>query len=256
MKKSLSFLLLFGLASTSYAQSVKTTKNNGTIANTSSAGIGANNPWFGGQIGYKFAGSDDFSDNLLVSARLLNEIKLSKTDTRFHLPVMGNISQIKDNLNNTNLSDDEKKSGISSLLMSTSGVNVGLYPYYEITRDDFFSITLHGVIAYKLNSFDLGNDNVQYLNQGRFSVGLETSIGETSAKTGRNPLTLSIAPTVTVFDKNIYNTVFKESRSNLNSLEITGVLPVGRGFGLLVESIIAKSTSFRAGILISTELSK
>jgi hypothetical protein len=167
---------------------------------------------------------------------------------------MGNISKLKESISNAT-SQDELKSAVQEITMSTSGVNVGLYPYWVLSETKYFSFTLHGAAVYKLNSFQVASKDVQYLNQGRFSLGFEMGIGGKAAN-GRNPMTLSVAPATTVFSKTAYSTVFSENKSSISSLEITGVVPVGRGFGLLLESVVSKTSIFRAGILISTELSK
>src|SRR5687767_4785061 len=56
------------------------------------SGPSAGSPWIGGQIAYKFGGSSEFADNLLVAARLLYDIDVGSE--KFHLPVMGNISDL------------------------------------------------------------------------------------------------------------------------------------------------------------------
>lgn len=212
----------------------------------STKGISANNVWLGAQIGYKLSGPGDFSDNLLVSGRLLYNIDINTT--KFKLPVMGDISALRDAASTGNI--DSLTAKAQDLLLSTQGINVGLYPFYEAYKNTYFSFTIHGSLTYKLNAFKVDDETIN-LDQGRFSAGMETSIGKRNDD--KYPLTISVTPVLTFFSKNRYKMIFGEEKSSLLSLEITGIVPIGSGFGLLIESVIAKDNApaVRTGIVFS-----
>jgi len=215
-------------------------------------GISANNPWMGGQVGYKFGGSGEFADNLITSARLMYKIDLGTKN--FQLPVMGNFSQLKDNLSGNLEVDEANDARFQDIVTSTQGLNIGLYPYYTIIEKQYFSFVLHSSLMYKINGFkDLENNSI-YLNQGRASLGAEFYIGKKNLDEGTYPLTLSVAPTITFFNKNDYKAIFNESKSSINSVEITACVPIGKGIGFLFESVLSSTPTFRTGLLFATQL--
>lgn len=248
MKK---FLFIFLLSSSIYlfGQTPSALVNNKGIKNE---GISANNPWLGGQVGYKFGGTGEFADNLIASARLMYKIELGTV--KFQLPVMGNFSQLKDNISGNLQTDVENEARLQDILTSTQGLNIGLYPYYTITEKEYFSVIAHGVLMYKVNAFKDTTENSLYLNQGRISLGAEFHLGKKNIAEGRYPITLSIAPTMTFFDKSDYNKVFGEEKSSISSLEITTVVPIGKGIGVLFEGVISSTSTFRTGLLFSSQL--
>lgn len=248
MKKLIAILLIL-IVFESFAQTPNALINNKGTVNKA---ISAKNPWLGGQVGYKFGGSGEFADNLIASARLMYEIDLGSK--KFVLPVMGNLSQLRDNLSE-NLTVDEKEIARNQdILTSTQGLNVGLYPYYLIFEKAYFSLLAHGTLAFKLNSFTDVQSNPVYLQQGRFSLGIEAYIGKKDPTTGKYPWTISIAPVTTVFSNMDYKAIFGTERSSLTSLEITSVLPIGKGVGFLLEGVISNNSVIRTGLLFSSEL--
>lgn len=252
MKKSLA--LAFGILITSYgleAQTPSSFQNSG-VRRAGAGGLAANSPWLGAQVGYKFGSSSDFADNLLVSGRYLHEIPF-KNAGNFHLPVMGNISALKNDITDVEQDVDTIKAKVEQLLLSPQGVNVGLFPYYVISDSENLMVTLHSVISWKLNGFKNNENVTQYLNQGRFAVGLEAQLGATD--NARHRLVISVAPTISVFNENDYEKIFNESRSSIVSLEVTGVVPLGGGVGILAEGIIAEDefSTFRVGLVLSAE---
>jgi hypothetical protein len=218
------------------------------------AGVSAKNPWLGGQIGYKFGGSGEFADNLLTSARLMYPIDIGTKN--FQLPVMGNFSQLRDNLSDKLSIDEKNEARLQDLLTSTQGLNIGLYPYYAFPEKTYFSFNIHGCFVYKLNSFKDVSSNPVYMNQGRFSIGFEANIGKINIDKGQYPFTISIAPTLTTFSKNDYMAVFGSTKSNIGSLEITSILPIGRGVGVLFEAVLSNASTFRTGLLFTSQLIK
>lgn len=225
----------------------------------SGAGMSAANPWIGSQVGFKFGGTKEFADNLLVSAQLLWEIE-TNSET-FRLPVMGNLGDLVTSATSSKTEEEQTKQKLQELLTSSAGANVGVYPVLRLIKDHDdgkrvpISLTLHGSALWKLNAFSDPTDT-RYLQQGKFTAGLEFGIG--GGKADRWPATLSVTPALTVFSKNDYAKIFAESRSHLFAVEITGILPVGRGVGFLLEGIVGKSdrSSLRAGLIIAKELHK
>ncbi len=217
-----------------------------------SKALAAKNPWLGGEVGYKFGGSGEFADNLIASARVMYEIEFDSK--KFALPVMGNLSQLRDNLSE-NLTIDEKESArIQDILTSTQGLNIGLYPYRMIVEKQYFSLLAHGAIVYKLNSFKDMQENPMYFQQGRFSLGIEAYIGKFDTNNGKYPLTISVAPVATFFNSNDYKAIFGIERSLLISLEVTSVVPIGKGVGFLLEGVFSDKSVVRTGLLFSAQL--
>jgi hypothetical protein len=176
---------------------------------------------------------------------------------KFKLPVMGNISTLRDAFSNEKDPDkDTLQARAQELMLSTQGVNVGLYPYYFLAQEDKFKLVLHGSAAWKLNMFKTKEDKNEYLDQGRFSLGLEATLGSTAGD--QAPLVVSITPTLTLFNADKYKLIFGESKSSITSLEITGVLPVGTGIGVLFETIVAKKpySAFRVGLVFAAPTNK
>jgi hypothetical protein len=244
-------------ASVAIGQTPASTMNLGLPNGASNErGMSAANLWSGAQIIYKFKGSGDLADNLLVGARLLYEINLSddEKDQRFYLPVMGNISDLTAAVTAgaTDLEQLDQKG--TELLMSSTGATVGLYPYYKIYKGSAASIIVHGVAAWKLNGFPAESGDTTYLSQGRFSIGVEAGIGKTDK--GRLPLTVSIAPVLTVVGSGAYQQIFGETKNTIPSLEITGVIPVGQGIGFMIEGVSASHgrSSLRAGLVLAAAI--
>jgi hypothetical protein len=238
----------------------------GNDAEPKAGGLAANNPWLGSQVAYRFGGGDEFSDNLLVSARLLYEINLGSS--KFALPVMGNVSPITQGLRD-GLDEDALKQKAAELLQSSQGITVGLFPYYVMEHDRLL-LTFHSVAAWRLNAFGdtatagegeaetgAGEEPV-YLHQGRFALGAEVLIGKRDD--GSAPLTVSVSPTLAVFSADQFQRAFGERKSSLFSLELTGIVPIGKGVGVLFEGIIGSEigsesrNAFRVGLLLTSEM--
>lgn len=255
MKKiiALHFILLFVYSVNS--QTAFSLKNSGNPSNVA-GGLSAISPWVGAQVGYLFGDSKEFGDNLLVSGKVLYEIDLN-TD-KFKLPVIGNISNIIKSKVGFETGEGKEKldSEIKEIVNSTQGLHIGLYPYYKITEGDYFSLIAHGVVGWKLNGIqDTITNTITYLDQGRFSVGLEFVIG--NSKEEKSPLTISVAPTLMFFSKNDYNKVFGVEKNSIRTLELTCVIPLNKGIGVMFENITPLSKGvdnlFRVGFIYTVE---
>ncbi len=213
----------------------------------------AANSWLGAQLGYKFGSdSDELANNLLVSAAAIYDLPLKEGRT-FHLPVISNFAPLIANP----VSDDAKDGSddkLKALTLSATGVRAGLYPYREITsltRDDF-RLILHAEGSWKLNGFkQKDSEDVNYLNQLRLGIGFEMAVG--TVTDSHKPLTLSVTPVRTLFDRKEYEKVFKEAKSSLSSLEVVAVLPLSARTGVLFEYVNGDAKAFRAGVIVAAE---
>lgn len=213
--------------------------------------VSAANAWLGAQLGYKFGqNSEDLGDNLLVAASVIYEIPLK--DRGFHLPVISNFADIVSAAGG-GTAEEEAENKLKELLFASSGVRAGLYPYWEVpTKASDLKLVLHGEGSWKINGFkEDGSDAVNYLNQVRLGGGIELAIGEPSGNA--KPLTVSLTPVWTRFNREEYDKVFDDGKSSLTSLEIVGVLPLSGRTGLLFEFVRGDVNSFRAGVVIAAE---
>jgi hypothetical protein len=278
---------------TTRAQTPMGIRNVSKDAGVSAQAIAANNPWFGAQVAHRFGTEGEFESNLLAAGQFLYEIKFKVAEAttgttdptdptaakpagtakqskaavpflrKFHLPVVSNFGgdiapdSAEDAINNQ----------IKELLSSASGVTAGLFPYYELRESDNLMLTLHGLFAWRYNSFKpLADDDASTeensaetdetelvpLHQVKTGIGLEAIIGDRSD--GKGGLTVSLTPVLTWFtDKAAYKRAFGEERSSLRGIEVVGIIPVSdKGVGVVLEGVAASGgkRSFRAGLMI------
>jgi len=176
------------------------------------------NPWVGAKLLYNVAG--DVSNSFLLSGRAMYVI--DKGDT-WAIPAIANV-------------------GISNIdsLDEDSGVSIGVYPWKTIMRQYMKVINIHGAINYHIAQLtDAGS-----MTDLRIMAGIEAAF---YPKNGGMPATISAGP------EYIINT--GGSLPNTFGIQITGVLPIATGLGLLVESDIpiTKSTP-SAGVKIGVIL--
>lgn len=216
------------------------------------AGVAAYNPWLGAQLVHNFAGTGDFGDNLVITGRILHE--LNTNDIDFKIPIMGNISSLKSDLLE---SPEMLGSTISNIVIGDQGLNLGLYPYYVIDdyNDDSFYFVVHGSVGWKLNGFqDDSTETTNYLNTGRFSAGIEIGYGIFDEVTGDRPITLSLTPVLSIFNKEQYGEIFEQPESSIFSFEVTGVVPISKtGIGVLFQQVVSSKIDnvFRVGIVFT-----
>lgn len=127
-------------------------------------------------------------------------------------------------------------------LDSTSKIfDVGIFPYYSLSFTGTVQILLHGGIAYKF-LIDRPDNTNEYL----LTAGIEAAF---YGSEGKAPFTLSIAPEMI---RSINNDV---TRSGLN---ITGVLPLYNGLGLLAEGLIPfndnAETGLKIGVIVNNSI--
>ncbi len=210
------------------------------------------NSWMGAQLGYKFgANSKDLGDNLLVSASAIYDIPLK--DRKFHLPVISNFAHLVSSPT-AETKEGESDDKLKELMLASSGIRAGLYPYREIAglKKDDFEVVIHGEASWKLNGFKQeDSEDINYLNQLRLGGGVEFAIGD--QRNGGKPLTVSITAVQTRFDRKEYEKAFKEAKSSLKALEVVAVLPIAARTGVLFEYVRGSVNTFRAGIILAAE---
>jgi hypothetical protein len=216
------------------------------------AGASAGSAWIGSQVFYTIGGTNDPADNLLVSASGLFEINLGNSPIR--LPVLGNFGQLYSSAADTaDGAEKRRDQKAQQLMLSASGLNVGLYPYWVPMKWGNGAVTIHGSVMGKINAFGDTAETRKYLPSGKVSLGIELSLGDQTKP--REDLLLSLSPTWTLFDSDDYNAVFGQKRASVNGFEATMVIPVGKGFGVLIESLAGKgmSPAIRGALLYARE---
>lgn len=258
MKKSmLLFLISICYSSMFYGQSVNSIIESGYDANPP-GGLPVKGQWFGSQIGYMLNDSEEFSDNLLVSAKIVQELEF----LNINMPLVGNFSDIIEDKSAFKDSISVTDSKIKELMNANRGLHIGFYPYEEVMNTDFLALTAHGSFGYKLNAFenpDTTEESSLKLDQFRFSAGLEVTLkfktkgGDDGAASKVFPVILSVTPAWTFFSESKYNEIFGNERNSLGQLEFTGVVPLFKGLGFMVEYINPfdkeLESSFRTGII-------
>lgn len=222
-----------------------------SAADRSELGAAPNNPWtVGGEIGYKFAGADDFADHLLVSGKIINEITLNARASRgWRLPVIANIASLAADIAQGKETDSIKAAS-QALLSTGQGMHAGVYPFRVYHRGSNLQGTVFFTALAKANRFaaqDTAKDPIT-LVQGRFSAGTEFAVGSS----GVQPLTLSLAVTGAVFSKDAYKSAFGTSRSGFFGFEATAILPLQQGMGFIAEAVTAQHTkpAVRIGLVV------
>lgn len=217
------------------------------------AGLSAINPWIGAQLVYDLTGSGDEALNNILAIRLLHNINTG--NKQFGIPVMGTVSNLSNDFNGN--SEDVKK-GIKELILSDQGLNIGIYPYYILTKNYAskpYYFNVHGSLSYKLNGFTNDNNttdaDTEYLNSWRISGGLECAYwGKTES--ANSPISISLTPVLTLLDREAYQAIFdKETESTIFSLELDVTLPLGKGYGVFMQGVFTDESLFRAGIILA-----
>jgi len=218
--------------------------------------VAGNNPWLlAADLSIKpLAGGGGFSEQWLLSAaKVVYDLPLDGDVLGgAHFPIMANLADILPNLGEGS-KKDSLDAAIQSLVTSSDGINVGVYPFWPLTNKLFgVRATVFTGISAKWNEFnDTTANTKQTLLTGRFSGGLEFSIGDETD--GKKPLTVSLSAVHSRFGADAYQAVFKERRSTLNSAELTAILPIQTGVGILFEGIGVeqKKPAFRLGLLMA-----
>lgn len=183
--------------------------------------VSLKNPWVGSTFSYNLSG-EGLEENFLFSARIM--FFAFKTE-KFGLPIVGEAAP-------TN----------TDLLVSSSGYNAGLYPYYVLKSGEKYDLVAHGGVGYKAVP---GDSTTAPVNQLRALAGLEASFWGSGRS--KSATVLSVTPVFT----------FNDGVDNRHFLEGTLIVPIGEFLGLLVETQIpfnGDDIAYRAGVIVRKQL--
>lgn len=181
-----------------------------------------NNPWVGAKLAYNLAG--DVSNSFILSGRVMYSID---EGDKYAIPLIANVG-----FNNADSLDDD------------NGVSIGVYPWYIISQKNKSTILLHGGLNYHVaDRMEAG-----YLTEVTMLAGIEAAL---YPKNGGAPATISAGP------EYIINT--GGAIDNQFAINITGVVPIANGLGLLVESDIPLiksqlSTGLKIGVIVNNSI--
>lgn len=184
------------------------------------------NPWVGAKLSYNLNDEKPISDNFLFSAKVLY---MPVASDKYAVPIVGSIG-----LNSENLFDPE------------SGLNLGVYPWYKISANERIALIAHGGFAYKVitEGVDTGEDAPQ---QMRILGGLEAVFFSSASGL---PTTISVTP--------VYLNNTNTDVSSGAILEVTGIIPIAKGLGLLADGVIPfkkdQKGSFALGVIVNNQL--
>lgn len=209
----------------------------------SSLGSNPSSVWFGGQATYQLSSRSEFADNITPTARGFWEIaKFSVKKKEIVLPSVFNIGMLRSISTDYENNQDEIDANLREIANSSQGIFIGLNPYCTIfKKNKGFSITLHALTSAKINAFKPDTSTINYLLQGRFSLGTDITIGESY------PLTLSFAPVYSVFDSKEYEKIFGDDKSDMLSFESSIIIPIGAGIGAVLDFNYGKNIDFAWG---------
>ncbi len=218
-------------------------------------GVSPVNPWLSGSVAYRFPGTGDPGDSFLVTARALYWLDRADEPASprgWGLPIMGNVSGLSAS---TPPEDMDRK--VQEVASSSEGMYAGVFPYWRFYKQSLLSPTGYvGIVPFKLNFVKAPDGSTQSLYHGDVSAGLELAIGK---KDGRSLLTVSASATYAFpYDKSAFSTAFPDAGFHRWSGEVTAVLPIGEGLGLVVSSVFPEGADpgFSAGLLIGAPVGK
>ncbi len=171
-----------------------------------------NNPWVGAKLAYNVSG--DVSQSFLLNARAMLELA---SGDRYAVPFLANVG-----LNN------------ADSLNKDNGVSLGIFPWYKLSENGDLTLLLHGGLNYHI----LNRATVDAPNEFRILAGLEAALW---GKNGGSPTTLSVAPEY-VINTEDWTPGTATSGFYLN---ITGVVPIANGLGLLLEGTVPLNNTLR-----------
>lgn len=236
------------------SQSPMALRNVGGDAPNAAAGkaVGANNPWFGSQVGYRFGESDEFSSNLLIAGQLVYPINLGASKVK--LPVIGNIGGAFAE-GKVATEGAQKSEKLEKLLQSNTGATIGVYPYRAIELSSILVLTVHAQASWKGNMLKTRADSTksELVSQAKFGAGLEMLLGDRSNNSA--PLSLSVTPTWLSFSRDQMKRVVGLDEPSISGVESVLILPLRTGLGVVFESVIASKSkpALRIGIVLAKE---
>lgn len=158
------------------------------------------NPWLGAKLVYNIR--DDVSDFFRFTGRVQYA---PIQGANFAIPFVTNVDLTQDSL------------------VADEGVEIGVFPWVSLGNSSQFALILHGGLNYTITTGPTDGDLFTAL------AGLELAIwGKDQTQ---SPITISAAP-VLVFQTQ------DAATDNTFGLELTGVIPIANGLGLLLEGTI------------------
>jgi hypothetical protein len=220
--RNIILLSLIMIAAISYAQTPFSMVSSHPDGPARISANSLNNPWVGAKLAYNLAG--DVSNSFLLSGRVMYSVD---EGDNYAIPIVANVG-----FNNADSLDKD------------NGVSIGVYPWYILSKNEKTTLLLHGGVNYHV----MDKDDAGYISESRIMAGIEAAF---YPKSGGAPVTLSAGP------EYIINT--GGSLGNAFAIQVTGVMPVATGLGLLVESDIPldKSTissGVKIGVIINNSI--
>lgn len=177
--------------------------------------VSPNNAWIGSKLQYGFNGNESLADNFLFNMTTLYSLPVKG---KLQLPLIGNVGL--------------------PLSGNQSNVNVGLFPWYLVYNSATLSLVAHGGAEYELYPGEELYNSIQYFS---LSAGLELGFWMQSGL----PLTLSATPIYSFRNLDL---------NNLFSLELTGIIPIANGMGILIDSVLGKKVVMGAGLIVNNPI--
>lgn len=219
--KNVILVFLMMVSCLGFGQTAFSVLNSSNEKGVSAQQISANSLWLGSKLVYNVNDEAPLDDNFLLTGKILYT---PITGLKYAVPIVVTASTGGDILN------------------PESGFNIGVYPYYKLLSNTNTTLLIHGGVGYK----SLQQESADALNQIRALIGLELAV---FPKSGGLPVTISATPVYTNTSGDLGNkTVF----------EVTGVIPVSKSLGALIDwqSGATVGTGFRIGIIVNTAIVK
>lgn len=216
------------------------------------------NPWYGASGGYLFGGEGEVNDNFYGTAKIQYPL-FPKNKTNFVFPLVANIADL-----NSKISFEEIPSIVSSLtdlLGDERGVSLSMEPAFILnsanTNKDKSLFVLHLIAGGKWNKFQSEEDSSSFkgIVQFRIGGGLEYGFGKVDGNPNFKKFIINVTPVLSIFSEADINELFLAEKSSYFAVEVSGVLVIQDGIGLLLESQFGNDieSNFKIGILTALE---
>jgi hypothetical protein len=207
-------------------------------------------PWIGAKVAIPFSGGTSVDDFQAYGQAKLEV--LGKETHHYATYVFGNVSR----LNADPSVDDLAKANeikLRELQQSAQGVTFSVVPHVFWGDAQHESVTLYAPIGYKVNALKDTLSETRYLNQFRFGAAAGFTFLQ-GVRAGL-PVGLTIGAAWSAFSSATFESVFRERRSVVGTVDAELIVPAGAGVGFLVESSMpiagGGKTVFRAGLALA-----
>lgn len=235
-----------------HGQGVITDKSQGAAKVPAATG----NPWVAGaQIGYKFAGKGDFADNVFAAGTVIYNLQLDPTESHgWNIPIFSNVASLAADASGKTAQDSLQNSA-NAMLNSAQGILLKLAPYRTFHDATNTRLRLLTSVGGKINSLAAKDTAAgkETLLQGRVGAGFEMEIGMKADEDGNRPIVLSGSLLQSFFSATSYEKVFGERKSELTVMELSAIVPVQKGTGMVIEAALAQGLppALRIGLLVA-----